>query len=87
MVAEITGQPLESIKLSDELRWGAHWQESPPALIQIRDILAQLTAMVSQGLGNKNARPTDYLPNQRPRPTETVNYFLKHGEVTHGKLN
>jgi hypothetical protein len=91
MVAEITGQPLSAVKLSDELKWGAYWQDSPPALIQIRDILANLTAMVAQGLGDKNARATDYLPkqpNQTPKPTETVSYFMKQGaEITYGQLN
>lgn len=86
MVAEVTGQPLSAVLLSDELRWGAHWQDTPPTLVQIRDILANLTAMVAQGLGNKHARATDFLPNPPPKATPAVDYFTQYGaEISYGK--
>ena len=90
MVAEVTGQPLSSITEFDTVRWAVHWQDEPPMLRQCRDILAQIAAMVGQGLGAKDLSATDFLPEQTKKKVEAkavsdevMAYFNKIGaEIT-----
>ena len=82
MVAEVTGQPLSQISEFDVMRWGLYWQVEPPMLRQCRDILAQIAAMVGQGLGAKDLSASDFMPSPLKEEKSSVDpdvlaYFTK----------
>ena len=77
MVAEVTGQPLASISQGDIARWSAAWEDEPPLLMQIRNLLAQLLSVQA-----KDSKPSDFIPtralaNSVP-DTPAIAYFAKY---------
>ena len=85
MIAETTGQPLSSVSEFDAMRWGLYWKHNPPMLKQCRDILAQVAAMVGQGLGAKDIKPSDFIPTEAqetkttPISEDVLAYFKRIG--------